>query len=110
MKIARIVVAVGFLAVAALAVGIVLHWTINRVYVPEGKSLRLRYKGPLVFGKRVEAKPGHFAQEGEILAEEVKSRRQAASVARQVTLESLGRCPVVRLSLGHVSQLLPCDT
>ena len=42
------------------------HWTINRVYVPKGYSLQLRYKGPLFFGKRVTAKAGQFAQEGEI--------------------------------------------
>ncbi len=27
------------------------HWVINRVYVPPGKSLMLRYKGPLIFGE-----------------------------------------------------------
>jgi hypothetical protein len=43
-----------------------LHWTINRVYVPEGYSLRLRYKGPLIFGKREYAKTGYWADEGQI--------------------------------------------
>lgn len=43
-----------------------VHWTVNRVYVPEGSSLMLRNKGPLIFGSRKPAKPGHFAQEGEI--------------------------------------------
>ena len=33
------------------------HWTVNRVYVPEGQSLMLRYKGPLVFGRRARRKP-----------------------------------------------------
>jgi hypothetical protein len=54
---------------AALLLGFVLftlHMTINRRYVPEGKSLRVTYKGPLLFGKRQPAKPGNFAQEGEI--------------------------------------------
>jgi hypothetical protein len=45
---------------------VLFHWTINRVYVPEGNSLQLRYKGPLLFGARKTAKVGHFAQEGEI--------------------------------------------
>ena len=38
-------------------------WTINRIYVPEGKSLLLRYKGPLIFtmGNKYVA-PGHFAR------------------------------------------------
>ncbi len=46
--------------------GLAFHWTVNRVYVPEGQSLLLRYKGPLIFGQKVYAKPGHFAKEGEI--------------------------------------------
>lgn len=41
-------------------------WCVNRVYVPEGYSLRLRYKGPLLFGERKESKPGHWAEDGEI--------------------------------------------
>jgi regulator of protease activity HflC (stomatin/prohibitin superfamily) len=53
-----------FVALLLLAGG--LHWTINRVYVPEGHSLRLRYKGPLLFGSRKSATPGQYAQEGEI--------------------------------------------
>lgn len=42
------------------------HMTINRVYVPEGESVMLRYKGPLLFGKRIPAQSGQFAKEGEI--------------------------------------------
>ncbi|MHC5028735.1 MAG: SPFH domain-containing protein [Planctomycetota bacterium] len=56
--------------VVLLFVGGVLYggveWFVNRVYVPEGHSLLLRYKGPLIFGARNEATPGHFADEGEI--------------------------------------------
>lgn len=40
-------------------------WMVNRVYVDQGYSLRLRYKGPpLPFlpGGRPQAKPGHLAQ------------------------------------------------
>ena len=38
-------------------------WTVNRVYVPAGKSLLLRYKGPLVFTwDNKYANPGHFAR------------------------------------------------
>jgi len=43
------------------------EWTVNRVYVPEGQSLLLRYKGPLVFvwtGQYAES--GRFAKDGEI--------------------------------------------
>lgn len=63
-------------AVLALVVAFlgyeVFAWTVNRVYVPEGKSLLLRYKGPLVFtwGNQY-ATPGHFAQDGEIGVKEM---------------------------------------
>ncbi|WP_145367689.1 SPFH domain-containing protein [Maioricimonas rarisocia] len=42
-----------------------IEWTVNRIYVPEGHSLLLRYKGPpLPFlpGSRPVATPGEFAQ------------------------------------------------
>ena len=43
-----------------------LHWNVNRIYVPEGSSMMLRYKGPLLFGIRRPAKPGHFAEANQI--------------------------------------------
>ena len=46
--------------------GLGFLWTVNRVYVPEGHSLMLRYKGPLIFGEKTYAEQGQFAQEGEI--------------------------------------------
>jgi hypothetical protein len=46
--------------------GTVFHWSINRIYVEEGYSLQLRYKGPLVFGSREPAKTGYWAEEGQI--------------------------------------------
>jgi len=57
---------IALLLIALVAVAGGLHWTINRVYVPEGFSLQLRYKGPLVFGKRNPAKTGYWAEEGQI--------------------------------------------
>jgi hypothetical protein len=46
---------------------------VNCVYVPDGQSLRLRYKGPLVFGSGKSAEPGQFAQDGEVgVLEEMK--------------------------------------
>jgi hypothetical protein len=46
------------------------NWTVNRVYVPEGKSLQVRYKGPLpalqFWASRKQAKAGYFAEDGEI--------------------------------------------
>jgi regulator of protease activity HflC (stomatin/prohibitin superfamily) len=43
----------------------IVDWTVNRVYVPAGYSLLLRYKGPpLPFlpGNRPQTKPGYLAQ------------------------------------------------
>ena len=40
-------------------------WTVNRVYVPEGYNLRLRYKGPF-FMTAKEAEPGSWAKEDEV--------------------------------------------
>ncbi len=62
----RLTAAVAFLLAVLLIGGTVFHWTINRVYVPDGKSLQLRYKGPLVFGSRKKAQTGYWAAEGEI--------------------------------------------
>src|SRR4051795_7097216 len=56
--------AVAALALVLFALG--FHWFVNRVYVPPGHSLLLRYKGPLLFGSRQMAKPGYWAAEGEI--------------------------------------------
>ncbi len=63
----RTITALGALLVMLLILaGAVFHWTVNRVYVPEGQSLMLRYKGPLILGDRLQAKTGHWAEEGEI--------------------------------------------
>jgi regulator of protease activity HflC (stomatin/prohibitin superfamily) len=52
--------------VVALVLGVeIFQWTFNRVYVPQGHSLVLRYKGPpLPFlpGNRPVAQPGQFAK------------------------------------------------
>ena len=52
-------------AIVLLLVGVeFFEWTFNRIYVPEGHSLVLRYKGPplpLLPGGRPVAKPGQFA-------------------------------------------------
>lgn len=58
---------------AAIVCGILLsmmwgicEWTINRVYVPAGSSLQLRYKGVLLFGVNKPAKQGFWAEEGQV--------------------------------------------
>jgi hypothetical protein len=58
--------AVAFLVLGTIGFLGFLHWNVNRVYVPEGSSLMLRYKGPLLFGTRSPATPGHFAEKGQI--------------------------------------------
>jgi hypothetical protein len=58
--------------IAAILVGAVVvfeafDWTVNRIYVPEGHSLLLRYKGGLVFTWWDKmAKKDSFAKEGEV--------------------------------------------
>lgn len=67
---------IGVVAFFLVPLGTAAHWIVNRVYVPEGYSLRLRYKGPILFGSRVSAPPGQYADyedKGEIgVLEEMK--------------------------------------
>ena len=46
----------------------IIDFTVNRIYVPVGKSYLLQYKGPLVFGSRKTPEAGHLADlnKGEI--------------------------------------------
>ena len=60
----KILLLAALLVFVALA-GLAFHWTVNRVYVPEGFSLQLRYKGPF-FAKAEEATPGYWAKEGQV--------------------------------------------
>lgn len=65
------------------------HWVVNRVYVPDGYNLMLRYKGPLVFGSRKMAKPGEFA--------EVDDNGQPLGIGMLEQLRGPGRhfyCPI----------------
>ena len=52
---------------AAILLYVGFDWTVNRIYVPEGQSLLLRYKGPLlpIWGTKLAPKD-HFAGPGEI--------------------------------------------
>ena len=59
------IAAIGLVLLLGLALLTAYHWTFNRVYVPDGESLQLTYKGPpLPFlpGGRPQAEPGQFAQ------------------------------------------------
>jgi len=60
-------ICVAVLSVAAFCLA--FHWIVDRVYVPEGQSLLLRYKGPFISSiitTPATAKPGFFAEEGEV--------------------------------------------
>jgi len=50
------------LGLLALVVWPCLEWSINRVSVPPGKSLLLRYKGPLLLGSARSPRPGYLAR------------------------------------------------
>lgn len=61
----RLVSAIITLVILGLIGYTAFEWTFNRVYVPEGYSLQVRYKGPplpLLPGSRPTATPGTFAE------------------------------------------------
>ncbi len=62
----RIVVFSVFAILTLLASGVIIQWTYNRIYVPVGSSLLLRYKGPPLplpfLGQRPPAARGTFAE------------------------------------------------
>lgn len=66
MKRKKLFAAGGMALVILLVVVGIFHWTVNRVYVPEGHSLLLRYKGPVIFGSGEQAPAGHWAAEGQV--------------------------------------------
>ena len=66
MNSTKSIAALVVLLIAVCTLWIGFQWTVNRVYVSEGSSLMLRYKGPLLVGKREKAQPGFFAEPGQI--------------------------------------------
>lgn len=58
---------IAFVLLVSAVVALGVHWTVNRIYVPEGHSLLLRYRGPF-FTHADPAPNGTFANEaaGEI--------------------------------------------
>jgi regulator of protease activity HflC (stomatin/prohibitin superfamily) len=64
----RRLLSLGVVAFFVIVGGLIFHWTVDRVYVLEGQSLMLRYKGPLLFGTHTPAAAGHFAdpEKGEV--------------------------------------------
>ncbi|MEK6248418.1 MAG: band 7 protein, partial [Planctomycetales bacterium] len=67
-KVGILLGSLGLLGLIGVVSYVFVEWTVNRVYVEPGHSLLLRYKGPLFnpLASRINAKPGHYAQEGEI--------------------------------------------
>jgi regulator of protease activity HflC (stomatin/prohibitin superfamily) len=61
----KLVSAVTCFALGAVALFGLIQWELNRIYVPDGSSLLLRYKGPLLLGYPRPAKAGQFAEDGE---------------------------------------------
>src|SRR3954462_9306844 len=66
MRIAQLLVAAALLALGATLAAFTAIMSVNCIYVPEGQSLQLQYKGPLLLGRGRPAEPGHFAKEGEV--------------------------------------------
>jgi hypothetical protein len=66
MRFAQLLVAAMLLALGLSLAAFTVAMAVNCVYVPEGQSLQLQYKGPLLFGRARPAQPGQFAKEGEV--------------------------------------------
>jgi regulator of protease activity HflC (stomatin/prohibitin superfamily) len=66
MRFTRYIPQAILLALGLIVVGFVIQMAFNRVYVAEGQSLMLRYKGPLLLGTGKAAVPGQFAKQGEV--------------------------------------------
>ena len=59
---------IGFGVSCLIVAGLMIlgfQWTVNRVYVPEGHNLMVRYKGPLLLGSVDTAPNGQFAEQNE---------------------------------------------
>ncbi len=61
MRTINLILGACFFLLAFFVLCFAVHWNLNRVYVPEGHSLLLNYKGPMLLGSAPDAKPGHFA-------------------------------------------------
>src|ERR1700722_20343389 len=59
----RFVPTLALIVLASAVLWQTIEWNFNRIYVPEGKSLLLRYKGfPVLVRGKPPAQPGHFAR------------------------------------------------
>jgi hypothetical protein len=73
MRSANLIVAGLLVALGVGLAAFTFHMSVNCIYVSDGESLMLTYKGPLIFGSGKRAAAGQFAKEGEIgVYEELK--------------------------------------
>jgi hypothetical protein len=73
MRNANLIVAGVLVALGLALAASTFHMTVNCIYINDGESLQLSYKGPLIFGSGKPAVPGQFAQKGEVgVLEELK--------------------------------------
>lgn len=73
MRNTNFIVAGVLVAAGVLLAAFTFHMTVNCIYIDEGESLLLSYKGPLLLGRGKPAEPGQFAQRGEVgVLEEMK--------------------------------------
>jgi hypothetical protein len=68
MRNARFLSTVFVAGLVLFAIGCMFHWMVNCIYVYEGQSLMLRYKGPVLLGSGKPSTPGQFAdaKKGEV--------------------------------------------
>jgi regulator of protease activity HflC (stomatin/prohibitin superfamily) len=66
MRTTQFIVAAFLVAFGIMVAAFTLIMAVNCIYVPEGQSLMLQYKGPLLLGRARPAKAGQFAQAGEV--------------------------------------------
>ena len=66
MRTIQLIVAAVLVAAGLFLVAFTFAMTVNCVYVPDGHSLQLQYRGPLLLGRAKPATPGQFAQPGEV--------------------------------------------
>lgn len=66
MKKGKLIFLIGTLTIFGLLFYTTFNWFVNRIYVPEGSALMLRYKGPMIFGSGKLAAADQWAKEGEV--------------------------------------------
>ena len=73
MRTTQLIVAGVLVTLGLLLALFTVQMAFNCIYIDEGESLLLRYKGPLLLGSGKAAEPGQFAKAGEVgIMEELK--------------------------------------